>query len=195
MCTLRMRMLLINTADEWLHYGRWTEHLWSDGTAAIAWGETVTTGVSWKSQADNSPLTHTCTHSCIYAVIESFCYCGAQGNVFLFLSVAGIPSLLCLKQRMWFSFLSFFVQIFFQVETEREREWGRERRSPNDDKIGVLWSHTPTQKSVAMVDRRVAGMCPEGWAFPRQFSQNDAVGRIEDWLRSPRIRRFSKTHH
>lgn len=49
-CTLRMRMLLINMADEWLHYGRWTEHLWSDRGwwqgGCDSMRKTVTTGVS-----------------------------------------------------------------------------------------------------------------------------------------------------
>ncbi len=171
----------------------------ADGRAAvIAWGKTVTTGVSWKSQAYQLSVshTHTHTHSCIYAVIESFCYCGAQGNVFLFLSVARIPFLLCLKQRMWLFFS--FAQIFFQVETEREREKesgneeGREQSKRWQNRgVAVTHTHTKCCYGHSACHKHVS----RGWAFPRQFSQNYAVGKIEHWFWCWRIRRFSKTHH
>ncbi len=123
-------------------HGWWMASLWqmnwasfdlteADGRAAvIAWGKRWLLECPEKARPTSSlSATHTHTHSCIYAVIESFCYCGAQGNVFLFLSVARIPFLLCLKQRMWLFFS--FAQNLFQVETERERErrereWRRE---------------------------------------------------------------------
>lgn len=159
-CRLRMRMLLINMADEWLHYGRWTEALWSAGGLWLA-GCDITDGLvrSGDHFSKKNPglaalprsLCQPHTHSCIYAVIESFCYCGAQGNVFLFLSVARIPSLLCLKQRMWFFFL--LVNLF-----PRQKE--REQKSQKDDKMGMLRSHTLTQ-SVAMVTPRPWQLFPK----------------------------------
>lgn len=161
-CRLRMRMLLINMADEWLHYGRWTQVLWSAGGWWLG-GCDITDGSvrsgdrffkKKKPGLAALPLSLSVshTHSCIYAVIESFCYCGAQGNVFLFLSVARIPSLLCLKQRMWF-FL-FWLNLF-------PRQKKREQKCQKDDKMGALQSHTLTQ-SVAMVTLRVTSI----WAFP-----------------------------
>lgn len=132
----------------------------------IWWGAVTALVKSHAKQLCRSlSVSHTHTHSCIYAVIESFCYCGAQRNVFLFLSVARIPSLLCLKQRMWF--FSFLGKSFSKTQ--------REQKSLKDDKMGPLRSHTLIQ-SVAMVTLCVTSILTFPWQFfPKSCGQENLI--------------------
>jgi len=88
-----------------------------------------------------------------------------------------------------------FAQIFFQVQTERERTGMREgvEKSKWWQNWGVAVTHTHTKCCYghSACHKHVS----RAELFPDSFTSNYVVGGIEDWLWSWKIRRFSKTHH